>query len=110
MGPQTNGVSLEMVNAQAYLKEDVFTRLSQTCVPEATPSKSSGSTSSSGPRRSWSDTDLGDPTVSRFLERQNEKEEQRLNRLEGLQAAASVAGRPEINERSSRLAERRRER
>lgn len=46
----------------------------------------------------------------RFLERQNDKEEERLNRLEELQAAASPAGRPELNERSIRLAERRRER
>jgi hypothetical protein len=104
--PQTNGVSMDMVNAQAYLKEDVFTRLSQTCQAES----SKTSSSSSGVRRSWSDTNVGDSTMIRFLERQNDKEEERLNRLDNLQAAASPIGRPELNERSLRLAERRRDR
>lgn len=105
--PQTNGVSNDMPNAQFYLKEDVFSRLSQRCEHE---SAGKASSSSAGLQRSWSDAGLGDSVVTRFLERQNEKEEERLDRLEGLQVAASPPGRPEINGRSARLAERRRER
>jgi len=112
--PQTNGVSLDMVNAQAYLREDVFTRLSQATTAEpASPARASAAPSSLL-MRSYSDTSVsmagGDrAALNRFLERQNLREEDRLRRLGDLEATYAPALRPALCERSVRLAERRRD-
>jgi len=57
--------------------------------------------------RCHSDTSLHDGTVIRFLERQNVCEEGRRERLNLIESATAPPLRPEINERSVRLAERR---
>lgn len=105
--PQTNGVSLDMVNTQAYLREDVFARLSQatTAEPPDTPPPPL--------LRSHSDSSVcanGHASLHRFLERQNLQEKARLRRLGDLEAAHAPPLQPALCERSLRLAEQQRQR
>jgi len=109
-----------MVSARAYLQDDVFTRLTQAPEPQPRPPDSPargprGACSSSGASvcsistmsRSRSDTSLSDGAMLRFLQRQNVCEEGRRERLNLIESATAPPLRPEICERSSRLAERR---
>jgi len=112
--PRTNRVSADMASAQAYLRDDVFVRLSQAAQDAETPAPSPRARprrACSPLSRSRSEASLGlDGTLYSFLERQNACEAQRLRRLGDLEAAVAPALFPELCERSLRLAERQRER
>lgn len=114
--PRTLGVKPSMTNARAYLQDDVFTRLSQSFgeqqeVPsdswDARADKGGSVSGGSFLSRSHSDTSLGDGSVMRFLQRQNDCEVGRRERLNMLESELAPTLRPELCERSVRLAEKR---
>lgn len=115
--PKTNAVPSTMHNARAYLREDVFSRLTRTPEAPATGGSrrgdfsqdsvlSSGCGSAIG--RCLSDTCLGDNSaVQSFIQRQEALEEERQARLAQLESESAPSHRPELNGRSVQLAERR---
>jgi len=110
--PVTNAVPCTMRNAMAYLRDDVFTRLART--PEATSGADlrhelDRSACEAAMNRSRSDSFVGESstTVQSFLQRQELFEEERQTRLAQLEVETAPSHRPEINERSLQLAERR---
>jgi hypothetical protein len=131
--PQTNSVPAHMVNAHAYLKQDVFSRLSQASLvqlPQDAEKATGGATPARAPgplgmRRSRSEASISGinesqlvvananssrSSVNSFLQRQNLLEETRRERMERLEAATAPSHRPELCERSLQMASRRRAR
>lgn len=107
--PQTNPVPSHMVNAREYLNEDVFSRLSQTAgaeprCDEAQPSweRYSVGRYSTGNISSLSQNEA-DVSFTRFLERQNDREDQRLQRLSEMNAACAPTHQPQLCPRSVQL-------
>eukprot|EP00930_Biecheleria_cincta_P045076 TRINITY_DN31068_c0_g1_i2.p1 TRINITY_DN31068_c0_g1~~TRINITY_DN31068_c0_g1_i2.p1 ORF type:complete len:628 (-),score=118.13 TRINITY_DN31068_c0_g1_i2:72-1916(-) len=119
--PRTNPVPPGMRNARAYLQQEVFERLSRTPGHERPPSTpepterryyygGSGPSPSPLSRSSSEPTVTADSSLLRFLQRQNLCEEARQQRFEQLQAETAPRLRPELCERSVRLAERSKQR
>jgi len=106
--PQINPVPLNMPNARAYLAEDVFTRLSQPAIDDASSSLQS-SIASAPSRINLEGTSLDSSFIS-FLQRQNMHEQDRLTRLREVDDLTAPPFQPELCERSHTLAERRRQR
>jgi len=117
--PQTNAVARDMVNARAYLQDDVFTRLSQpphnasvshppavhlSQQGELAPTQASMESSISRCRSEASGAEI---SFLGFLQRQNFHEECRRERLEHLESVHAPTLQPELCNRSVRLAERR---
>lgn len=124
--PRTNDVAHRMHRARGYLSQGVFERLAR--APDC------ATFSSSPPRRPHEDTLLSSITrrspsaephshtgsggsvdrggagavLQSFLQRQSESEEDRLRRLEELETALEPPWRPELCDRSRRLAARQR--
>lgn len=115
--PLTNEVPASMVNAKAYLRDDVFTRLSlvgaaQAPVPQRGDrwmDESSIHSQASSVRRSHSSGSfVADASLMQFLERQNSHELRRRRHLSEVESRSAPTLQPEIGDRSRRLAERRR--
>lgn len=127
--PLTNDVPRDMVNARAYLSEDVFSRLVQPS-PDALATQGSISApraSSTGPGggmaeskaselstmsrcRSGGSINLSDESFLSFLHRQNTCEEWRRERLHCIKMDTAPSLRPELCNRSVQLASRHRAR
>jgi len=115
--PRTNDVGPNMLRARMYTCQNVFSRLSQPQLhPEEPTAEASeqASCSSGGGRRSArggaSDASHSDEAVLRFLQRQNEHEEERCRRIQEIEACTAPALRPVLDPLSRRLVERRRSR
>lgn len=126
--PVTNSVHKDMVNARAYLAEDVFSRLMQPS-PEML-SQSCSSISGSPTRQSHRESrgnggkssevcttskcqsaaSRSDESFISFLHRQNTCEEWRRERLSSIKAATDPPHRPVLCDRSIQLADRHRAR
>eukprot|EP00927_Polykrikos_kofoidii_P027611 TRINITY_DN24224_c0_g1_i1.p1 TRINITY_DN24224_c0_g1~~TRINITY_DN24224_c0_g1_i1.p1 ORF type:complete len:498 (+),score=65.25 TRINITY_DN24224_c0_g1_i1:88-1581(+) len=127
--PSTNDVPPKMLNAKTYLKKNVFNRLSQS-VAEASPPPSSRqsceplraslpspsiSCISAPAGRSRSEANIGGgggsapgDSFTNFLHRQNVLEADRKEKLSKLEVETAPTLRPQLCERSIRLAERQR--
>lgn len=107
--PQTLNVPARMVNAQAYLRDDVFSRLSFTGADPPGVADSCGPPSNSPSlQRSYSSGSIVNSSLQHFLERQEVHEAQRQRHMTYLERQTAPTLQPEIGDRSRRLAERRR--
>lgn len=126
--PITNAVPRDMVNARAYLAEDVFSRLMQPSPdslsasllqgPGAQKSESSARAIDTGEKandlssvsRCRSAASLSSDSFGTFLQRQNACEEWRRERLDSIKKETAPTLRPELCDRSMQLASRHRAR
>jgi len=117
--PRTNPVRADMVNARSYLQEDVFTRLSNPLHPDfeqeveddfcaSLLGRSRSETNLVVGRTSQRRAPASSEVSASFLHRQNACDEERRERLAHLEATHAPTLRPEINERSHKINERRR--
>jgi len=112
--PRTNSVPDRMQQAHAYVSQDVFERLikphADSLRPQVRPEpqSSEGASVSSISNSGMADSQSAEVSLLQFLRRQNEYEEERLRRLDELEAAHTPTWQPELDSRSRRLAERQR--
>jgi len=111
--PRTNPVAQNMINAQAYLKKDVFSRLSEPQPqPESVPAERDlldgkpGHSALCTVDGTQSCASTTDSTIIGFLQRQNLLDEQRRERYNQLIASQQPSTQPCVNARSRQLVAR----